>query len=372
MFAFRKNPFKSDSETAETYTNNELNYSFRRPDKSWAEDKGLKSRLSISGFAQKRSKPDAWIALHTKIFGNRNPRPGEMRGEMLDMLRRFKGLERTDFQDTVDGQPADAVRFTGELEGTQVTGMGFAFHYKGIGYILLTFATLESWDSVSSELEGLRKSFAFAKNREDWHETEAAIVEFTIPNGNYELRDVDGVWERAIVEAEDDPLDPMPKKSTPKKGAYVLKTEDLKAKDPLATMAFRAFKKVKAKFSLDQRPMAEALVLVFDKAEGEPLETVRSHWLAKLNRDDGGEGVEITLKPLDKTPTGAALPKSEASLGIFQSTHSQDRGAKRFIAISVLKIGDKLVATVAWCRDRDAEDLGPYVLDLAASLRERK
>jgi hypothetical protein len=375
MYAFRKNPFKSDGDTSETFTNDEFNFTFRKFDKNWKEDRGLQRRMGVSGFAERRADPEAYVVVHGKDFGMKNPRPGEMRNEMLSMLRTtFKGLERSPLDDKIADQPADGVRFSGELDGTAMTGEGFAFHYKGIGYMLLVFAPLDSWEQARKELDTLRRSFAFANLRNSWQESEASIEHYFIPEGNYEVIDEDGVWERALElpKDDDDPLDPVSKKKAPppKKGAYVLTS--IKDKDEHATMAFRAFLPVKAKYRLDHRPKVEALTLVFDKAEGEPLEAARAYWYEKLKKDEGGEGVEITFKPLDKAPSGAATPKSDASIGIYQSIHSLDRTAKKLFIMSALKIGDKVVAVVVWGLDRDAEYMEQYMLKFAASLRERK
>ena len=42
------------------------------------------------------------------------------------------------------------------------------------------------------------------------------------------------------------------------------------------------------------------------------------------------------------------------------------------VVIAALNIGDKLIAVISWCNDKDADILEPYLVHLAASLRERR
>ena len=80
----------------------------------------------------------------------------------------------------------------------------------------------------------------------------------------------------------------------------------------------------------------------------------------------------IKFEPLQKSPSGATAPSSEASLGMFGTENSVDRSKKDFYVISVKAIGGKVVAVVCWCKMLDEEFMNRYILNFAASLRERK
>ena len=364
IMAGKNNPFRSNRDSSETSTDDELNFVFRRFDKSWVDDKGTQSRMKVSGFVRKRSDPDAWILVHAKDFGKTSPRPNEMRTAMNEMLRKgFRSLDPpvTVPQAAFAGQPAAAIEFAGENEGKQIRGEGFAFDYRGIGYIILYWSQVESWDSVKSEIDEYVKSFQFAGPREKWQDSGGAIEKFFVDGGNYQLEDVDAVWERGAELPKDDGDKKAPQ---PKKNSYVF--EDIKDKDPKATMAFRLKEKSKS------NPPPETIVVVLDQGN-DPLEVVRAYWLKKLEEDDGAEGrlVKITLGK-GKLPPGATIPKSEASVDVFELENSADRKGKRFYAIAAMNIGDKVIGAVSWCPDREADFIGPMMLNFVASLRERK
>ena len=359
FFSMRNNPFRSDGETAETYTDDENNFRFRRFDKSvWTEDKSIRSKMKISGFIQKRTKPDAWFALHTKDFGKKSPRPNEMRTAMIKMLRSgFKLDPNTPaFQATISGQPAYAIQFQGEQAGQQMIGEGYAFNNKGIGYILLYWASNDSWESAKRELKDLAASFEFATARDKWQETESSVDQYFVASGNYQIDDIDGVWERGTVEGEEGPKKPV------KKPYILLNMAD---KDKQATMAFR-FKESQI------RPVPETIVLVMEKA-ADPLQAAHDYWFEKLKEDEGRNGeVKIAFEPVKKSPSGMEIPKSDAKIGIYLLENPEDRKSKKFYAIAAMNIGDKLVAAISWCPDREAEDLEPLMLTFIATLKERR
>ena len=169
MMTLKNNPFASDRAAAEIFTDDAFNYRFRKFEKDvWTEDKKLQRRCKISGFLWKRSRPDAWIGLHVRDYVKKNPRPNELASEMREKIRR--GLTNIDslepIKQTISEIQVDGVRFQGEYDGSQVLGEAYAFHNKGIGYILLYFATIESWEAAKPELDSYVKSFEFASARQ--------------------------------------------------------------------------------------------------------------------------------------------------------------------------------------------------------------
>jgi hypothetical protein len=364
LFTMKKNPFKGDSEPDEFLTNERLNYKFLKLDlkNTWTDDKKAVALMTkgLNGFEgtiSRRNDSDARIAVLAKDFESKKPRPNELRLALLDMLRR--GFTQLDppvpFDFSIAGETAAAVQFQGEYDGTPMTGEGFAFDHEGIGYIILYFAPNDVWDAAKSELESLRKSFAFVGPRKKGKEIESPVEHHFVESGNYEVEDRDNAWERAIVQSEDGPQ--------PKSGAFVI--GKLADKDKNATMAFRL---KKSKY----RPVPQTLVIVTDQAN-DSLEAARLYWLKKVEADDGRGGeAKITLEPMKKSPSGTELPRSDAQVGIYQLTNSDQPRDKQFCAISAMNIGDKLVFAVSWCRDLDSEYLEPIMLNFVASLHERK
>jgi hypothetical protein len=362
IMAGKNNPYQSKRSASDTTTNDELNYIFRNWDKSWVEDSGSMGKMKVDGYSgfvrgklDSDGKLDARILLFAKDFKKSSPRPNELRTAMNNILS--KGFRSLDppvvVPDTFAGQPAIAINFGGENDGKAITGEGFAFDYRGIGYIILDWSQNESWNAVKPEIDEYVKSFQFAGTRDKWNDTGASVEKYFVDGGNYQLEDVDAIWERGIVEPDD--------KAPRKKNAYII--PDIKDKDPKATMAFL----MKSKKS--NRP--QTIVIELEQAD-DPLETVRAYWLRKLEAEDGRMGeVKITLDK-DKLPAGFQMPKSEASVGVFKSTISIDNKDKKFFAISALNIGDKLVGAVSWCPDKEADGVGPMMLNFVASLRERK
>lgn len=372
FFMMKKNPFTAAAGSSDLYVDQNFNFRFMKFDKTWPEDAGLRGKLGTNAFLQKRSNPDAWIGLRAIKLGDngkRNARPDEMSKELLNLLRRnFTGLEKTPIERSVgDNHQADAFEFQGELKDTDTVmyGEALAFDYKGIGYVFLMFAPLDKWEQVRDELTKMRNSFAFADLRKDWKPEQQEIITHYIDGGNYQLVDEDAIWKRGIPEPKED--DDGPKRPAPRRGEYV---RDPKDADEKATMVFRAVMPVKNP-QRDRLPEADAMVLVFDKSEGDLLEMVRKYIHDKL-KSKVNEGVEIKLVPLSKSPSGALVPGSAAAVGVYRSTNSEDKTQSFYYVISALKVEDKVVAAVGWCTEKDAEYMDRFILKFVASLRERK
>lgn len=364
MLTMKKNPFQFNGDSSETFTNDEYNYRLRMFSKeNWSEDKGVDNRTKINGFGgfvQRRNNTDAYFAFRAMDFKKRNPRPNEMRQFMLSMLKKGFGSSLKageSFDATIAGQPAAGVRFQGDFDEKQSTGEGFAFHYRGIGYVLMYWADEGSWDQVKPVFDSVVLSFEFLDPDKKFKETESTVPTHHLDSGNYQLSDEDAVWDRAVL-----------KDASKSKFDYIV--EEMKDKDENATMAFR-FNGKKVRRDFDPRPVPEAVVIEL-KRNDDPLETVRAYWLKKKEADDGDGKAKLTIDPTKKSPSGMKMPQSEAIVGEFEYLNSEARGDKKFIVIAALNIGDKLIAVVSWCNDKDADILEPYLVHLAASLRERR
>jgi hypothetical protein len=373
----RRNPFKSDTDSPSSGVKEDLNMEVPALGKSWVEDPDTLRRLKgadIAAVARKKSDDSAWFVLYRKDYGKREPRPGEVRSEMAQTLNAiFAALQREPISGSVAGAEADAVRFDGELGGTQVVGEGYAFAHKGYGYVLLMWAPRESWDGARKELESLRGALKFANLRDNWRPEVQSVTPHFIDGGNYQLDDADGVWERAQIETEDKEGEEPKKKAGPRHKSYVLNEEQLKAKDPRATMAFRLTFPPGHRFAkTNWRPRPEALVLVLDDAGGDPLKAAADHVAENLRSFEGGDGVTIEFNPVTKSPSGTDVPKSEAAVGRYQTKNSVDKKAAKYYALAALKVGGKLVVAYAFCSDLDSEYLEPFLLHFVATLHERK
>jgi len=353
LSSLKNNPFGSNREASETFTSDEYNYKFRKFDpKAWQDDKKLQTRMKISGFTWRRSSPDAWFGLHAKDYVKADPPPNEMRTQMMEMIRR--GLTTVDstepIKQTIGGKEAEGVRFQGEYDNSPVTGEAFAFHNKGIGYVIIYLATNDGWDTAKPELDEFAKSFEFATARDKWQEKQDAYEKHFLESGNFQMDDRDGSWQRGIVPDEG---------VTPKKKDYVIL--DLKDKDPKAVMAFRL------KTTKGLTTMPEVVVVVLDQAD-DPVEAARTYWLKKKQADE--TTAKLALDEIEKYDT--PIPPSAATIKVFNLTNNEDSKSKMFYAISALNIDGKLVAAIGWCREKESEKVEGKLLNLLATLRERK
>jgi hypothetical protein len=344
-------------EEIHTYPEAEGNFKFKTYDTAvWNEDGPLKASFKAVGFVIRRKDPDAWVVVHYHDFKNRNPRPEEMRNELYDMLRRtMREVQKEPMPSVKIGDaPAEGIHFTGTYSGKDIYGEAFSCHHQGIGYALIFFSTSAEWDKAKKELEEFRNSFAFGDARKDWTEKGSPGVSLFEKDKPYQLSDTANVWTKARILAPDEQT---------KDREFATTIENLKAHDDKATMMLRL---VKDRDGLE----ANAIVLELDKAEGDPQQTARTYVQAGLAKAD--PELKITFEPAAKTVTGVAIPKSEAAVAIYRYSNDKDKTARRYYAISALPLGEKLIVAVAWCKEIDAELFEGHMLNLVASLRERR
>lgn len=322
----------------------------------WNEDGPLKATFKAVGFVIRRKDPDAWIVVHYRDYRNRNPRPEESRNELYDMLRRtMREVQKEPMPGVKIGDsPAEGIQFTATLSGKDIYGEAYSFHHQGIGYALIFFANSADWEKAKKELEEFRNSFAFGDARKDWTETGSDAVALFEKDKPYQLSDTAKVWTKARILAPDEPT---------KGREFAMTIEQLKSNDEKATMFLRL---AKDRDGLEAR----AMVLELDKRAGEPMEAARAYMQAAFEMDE--PGVKVAFEPAGKTVTGIALPKSEAAVGIYRYSNDKDKTARRYYAVSALPLGEKLIVAVAWCKEIDAELFEAHMLNLVASLRERR
>ncbi len=361
ILALRGNPFKSEKKPEEIHTYEEGNFKFRNHDPEvWKKDTMLTNALKVNGFALRRSNPEAWFVVHYRDFKGRDPRADEMRVELSNMLRAaMKNVQKEPMEKvTIGDRPADGINFTGTWTDKDVYGEAFSFAHQGIGYVLLFFSTSTEWEAAKKELNEFRDSFAFV-DRKNWRETERDSIALYEKDMPYQLSDTDQVWMKARIIADGEPT---------KGREFAMTREMLKAHDEKATMYLKMSAPVRDAKQKRDAPEALAMVLELDKAGGDPLEAARKHLLGALEKDEAA-GAKVTLDPAGKTISGVAVP---ANVGIYRTTTSVSREAKKFYAVSAMPLGDKLIVALAWCREKDADIFEPYLINLAASLRERR
>ncbi|MCE9531585.1 MAG: zinc-ribbon domain-containing protein [Planctomycetes bacterium] len=363
VLAMRKKQFNLE-EQEEFFNNDEYNFRFQLfAKKKWNENKALSDKLGTNGFLQKRSDPDAWIGLRALKYegGTRNPRPRELEVELQGILsRNFGNPPKNPVTVKLANVDVPGYHFEGELDGTLMEGEGYMLFSKGIGYIMLVFAPKDKWSDVKDDLFKLRDTFKFGKERDNWKEKTASSVVYTPKVGDYQMEDMDGIWEHAIPEP--DPADPTAKK--PKKNEYVREVTD---EDDNATMLFRCPHPGQLKKA---RPdiVADAMVLSLEKGEG--VDDAKNYLTEKLNKRDETSGTKYTFEPQEKPPFGTALPKSEG-MAVYWVTNTTDPKVKSFYVISTIKSGDRLIAAVAWCKHINAELLEPYLIHLVGTLKAK-
>ncbi len=343
-----------DEDTSTTYTDDNFNFRIKKFG-SWKQDTELRGELGFNAFLMKAPETDAWIGLRCVNIGGgsgiRGPREGELDIEMQNIFKRFKSRpQREAIEATVGGKKVKAYQFQGELKEMPVWGQVYVFDHQGIGYVMMTWAAQEKWAGMKSELDGLRDSFAFASQREKWKDTGGNVVYHFVENGDYEVGDSFGIWERAISESE--------KKIQHKLRIYV---KDATDEDPNATILLRCRYPDKQKGV--HLPEAHAMTIVLPK--GENLEDAKKYVLEGRIMKDGDT---VAVEEYQKKPTETAVPPNVA---VFRLVNKVDKTQNRYYAISVSKVNGHLIAAVGWCAERDVEYMDRYIVSLVSSLKAR-
>lgn len=361
LYALRGGPFKEEKKKEEIANYDNGNFKFRMFDKDvWTEDSAIKNAMKSAGIGMRRKDPDAWIVVHFRDYKTRQPRPDEVRNELLAMLR--SSMPNAQHEPlgnvTVGETPAQGTQFTATYAGLEVYGQAFTFSHQGIGYVLVFFAT--DWDKAQAEIEKYRNSFAFLENRKNWRESEPDATPFFEKDMLYQLQDYDSAWIKGRILGD---------KEQSKGREYARDKDWLVGQDPNAKMFYKT-NLVKDPKKAREAPEALGLVLELDKPGNDPLETARAYMKAALEKEEG-EGAKVTFEPV-KPVGGAPLPKSDIAIGLFSTTTDRDNKKKSRYALGAMPMGDKLIVAVTWCREDVAEFLEGYMLKMVSSLQERK
>jgi hypothetical protein len=327
----------------------------------WANDPNPPASVDRNILLRKRSNPDGWVAVAARDWGDRQPRAGELDEYFRGRLRiAFRTLETEPVEgQTWAGQPATAVRFTGNLDDFQVRGEAFAMAHKGIGYVFVAWAAEPNWAALRDELVGLKEKVRPAGFRDAWSEKRASALVY---EGNgFQIEDVDGAW-LLRKPAEDG--------KRPKHPDDVL--DDVKAIDPAAVMALIARYQIRERGdALRLSPVAHALVVEL-APKGDPLETAKAHAMERVKRDFAdGPPEGLALEPLTKSPSGVALPTSGPAIGRFRLKNPKATGDEELWVISALVVGDKVIAVEANVLAKNASYVEEWMINLAGSLKAK-
>jgi hypothetical protein len=364
----RNRPWSRGGGSAGPHVEELYNYSQQIPD-DWKTDADARNGLAVNTFALKKTGEDAWVALFVQDYKDRNPRPAELAATMKSKLRDyFGGPDKIEIgepsQTTWAKQPAALYVFTGEVDGALMRGECHLMAYKGIAYLFFAWAPADKFDARHGDLDAMRERFQLLDKREQWTETRSNRVVFTPPEGDYQIEDTEGVWK-----------DRRPREGDPKSDRYAVDPKEI---DPQATMALRAVFPVKtpAGKSVDFPPEAEAIVLVLDKADGDPLQAAREKVLSRFKEEDKITETETTLEEAGDSPMPTPVPEGGAPVARFQSKNNRDGSQVWFYVVSALPMDGKLVVVETKCRNsprrRDAQYMEPYMVKLAASLKRRE
>jgi hypothetical protein len=329
-----------------------FNFRWKVPEEPWSRDDTLKRDLGFNAFVYSKQKPDAEpeaaIGLRCVMLGGsegiRGPRQGELEAEAGTVLSKFENVQKNPIQSMIAKQSVNGYQFDASLKNSPVWGEIYWSHNKGIGYVMAIWSAKDKWDANQKELAALRDAFEFASLRNKWTETAAAVIPYSVENGDYQVEDSFGVWEQANPD-----------------GGPKSYTRDPTDADEKATMLFKYTNKKQRK---DIVPEADAMVLVFADGGDNPQDVV--NYLQKQPKY-----ADFKFGPLEKQPANTPIPKSAANVGTFLATDSLDASRNRYYAISTLKTGSHNVAVVGWCKFGNAESMGGFILSLVASLKAK-
>lgn len=324
----------------------------------WDDDPNTLRPVNANIFGRKRLDPEGYVALAAEKWDEREPRSGELDEMMKTRLRgAFRSVEMEPIEGaTWSGHTANAVRFTGNLDDTQVRGEAHVISYKGIGYVFIAWAPESSWQAVQAEAASLREKVKTAEFREKWVAKRSNVQVHTVEGGAYQVEDLDGAWTRGRPDDENNPA---------KKTDFIV--DDLKGIDPAATMIFRARYKEKKNGVTHE---STALVLEIPGG-GDPLEAAKANTIERIKRDFAGNVPDVKLEVMTKSPSGIALPTDGPAMARLIFRNPQDKEDRVMHVISAISVGGKTIAVAAHCQEVDATYLEEWMIRLAGSLKAK-
>jgi hypothetical protein len=326
----------------------DVNLRYTLPPAPWERDENLRAKLGSPYFlAFKRTEPAAFMAFGAKYFDTRMPRHSEvMTALTTPLVKMFDNIP--DQHALVKGLSwlgRDAIHFgfrgTPRAGGSNVMGECLAVAHAGVAYWAIGWANEEDYEGVAAEFAAAREGFRLLSERGDWTEKRPSVVTHRGDKFDYTILDPDGIWKDADRKPE---------------------TEDPKADKLLV-----------AKIAVDGSDLpdeAELLVYVLD-APGDPLDAVRKYVEKEMNRDVESRGTN-TFTKLEGEPEGDpaknTVPASTAVLRL-RSKNDRSRDFSWLIALSAIRVGDKVVGVHARCRWDQRAAFDAKFVQVAGSLR---
>ena len=332
------------------------NWSFEPPPSPWTRDDEMRVTLGspyILAYKREdpnRENPAAYMAFGAKDYGNREPRPSELRSALTEALA--KVIDNTTFATSSLedaswlGHEVKGFHFLSQLKsGAMVEGEAYSTSYKGIGYWFL------AWSGQNNLYAEQQAAFAEARTRcklldfrKDWRPNQSNVVAYKNNVVGYTILDADGLWEDIRDE------------------------EDLKARDPAADRML--IRKVGKRGNLQKEG---TLAIYIRPATADPMTEAREFVTEKRIAEMKAASDDYKVQFKDRTgtpegdPTGNTVDATSPVVRL-QSTVANAIGQNRLHVISAAKIGDKVVVVHAWCDLADRETFETMFVQIAGSL----
>jgi hypothetical protein len=334
------------------------NLSFEPPGAPWVQDDNMRAKLGSPIFlVYKQENPEAYMAFGAKDFESRLPRPSELRDGLMKPLNNlFHDIQQEPSSDAKWlGQPAlyFAFRARRKDEGPNVAGQCHAVAYKGIAYWSICWTGENDAEKLKGTFEASRGRFQLLDQRKDWRPREATVRPFGGHRLPYQVLDAEGIWsepDRSIEKPED--VDP--------KGDLLLRAKQKRAGRDFADEAI-------------------LVALILDEATGDPLAVARQYVedqrRAEVKQKSPDGGFEVKFTELTGDPAGdPAVNPIDGLIPVVRLASSipQDRNQSRLIVVSAIRMGDRIIAVMAWCPWADREVFEAKLMQIAGSLREAK
>jgi hypothetical protein len=160
--------------------------------------------------ALRRGDPDAWLAVVVRDYGQQRPREAELLKGAIRRLEQYFGEnlqlgERPEPRELA-GEPAQALKFRGEVHGENWEGECFLLTRHSLGYWFFVAApNLAVARQVVADLQADGRGLVLDDERPGWSEQPPRVVRYYGRKARFSVAGREGVWQSFPDVKEVDP-----------------------------------------------------------------------------------------------------------------------------------------------------------------------
>lgn len=336
--------------------NEDMNFAFRKPPEGWEVDEETKKYTNVNVVAYHRAGPEGWVAVAARDFGDRTPRPNELKERMYEILG--KGFENLPAE--IEAKPGKfnsheglvaSFRGTSRTTGEVCQGDCYMFEHKGIGYWFFGWSTERDLNSVGKEIADIRAGFKVGSGRAGWTPKGSASKPYRNKAQTFVVTDHEGIWSYP-KDRDNDP-------------------DYSKKEDDKCEMLLNGVPRSRGK---RDKPETALLAVMVVESAGEPKDVAHDYITQrykKLHADATVALVERTSDPEGDPavePADGGTPVHRATLDI-----SLGNGAKirKLVAYSAIASDGKVVIAEASCQFKDREVWEFRLMQIVSTLKDK-